>query len=180
MDSKLPSTPANTRDLVKWITRKRRGTSNPRLCRFFTWFWFSRDNRQTHWPTTVRVVLGPSCFRVDKGGSRSTIWLRAPGCHGYEYPRQIFIAIGELLRRYRWFQEWNRLRCPKCDNDTFMTRYRDMIDYYYGPVCEEIMCCKKCKEDVSQFMYGSYESWHTTRWEQWETKIFGSVKESAN
>lgn len=156
---------------------RRRGIRNPSVCRFFTWFWFNRDNRETQWPVKVVAVLGLSEFRVEKYGSRQHVWLREPGCIGYEYPRQVWIAIGELLRRYRWFQEWNRRRCPKCDNDTFMCRYRDLIDSYYGPVCEEVMCCKKCKEDVSQFTYGSYEAWHTTRWEQWENYLFGSVQE---
>jgi hypothetical protein len=143
-----------------------------------TWFWFNRENRLTRWPTKVVQVLGPSTFRVNKGGSRQTIWLRAPGCIGYEYPRQVLIALGEFLRRYRWFQEWNRSRCAKCDNDTFESRYRDMLDSYYGPVCEEVMRCKKCKADSSQFMYGDYESWTTTRWDQLEMKLFGSIKET--
>lgn len=153
---------------------KRRGTANKWPCRFFTWFWFSRDNRTSHWPHKVVYVFSPRHLRVEQGSSRKHVWLQ----DGYEYPRAIFIALGEFLRRYRWFLHWNRPRCPKCDHDTFKVRYRDMIDYYYGPVCEEIQCCTKCGEDVSQFMYGSYETWYTTRWEQLELKLFGSVKET--
>lgn len=143
-----------------------------------TWFWFSRENRLSRWPTNVVAVLGPATFRVNKGGSRQTVWLREPGCIGYEYPRQIWIALGEFLLRYRWFQKWNRCRCTECDNDTFESRYRDMIDSYYGPVCEEVMQCKKCKKDVSQFMYGDYEEWYSRRWLQWEIKLFGSIQET--
>jgi hypothetical protein len=145
-----------------------------------TWFWFSRENRTARWPSKVVQVLGPSTFRVDTCGSRKTVWLHGDGCTGYSYPRQTWIAIGEFMRRYRWFNKWNRERCSKCGNDTFESRYRSLLDNYYGPICEEIMRCKKCKEDSSQFMYGSSEAWTTTRWEQLETKIFGSIKEPSH
>jgi hypothetical protein len=113
---------------------------------------------------------------VDKCGTRTTVSLRGEGCYGNEYPRQIFICIGEFLYRYRWFQKWNRNKCPKCGTDEFMCRYRDLVDAYYGPVCEEVMCCKKCKEDVSQFLYGTYEAWHTTRWMELEQALFGAIQ----
>jgi hypothetical protein len=157
-----------------WRLRKR-GIKNALLCRFMTWFWFNRENRRTRWPTKVAEVLGPSTFRVDRGGSRRTVWLRGEGCIGYEYPRQMWIAIGEWLRRYRWFVKWNRARCPKCDNDTFKSRYRDTIA---GHLCEEIMICDKCSEDVYEFAYGDSRDWYTDRWMQYEEKIFGAVEKT--
>lgn len=164
--------------MVNFGHRRRRGTGNKHLCRFFTWFWFSRENRNNRWPTKVVCVLGPSTFRVDKGGSRQTISLRGEGCIGYEYPRQIWIALGEFLYRYRWFNEWNRPRCQKCDHDKFVSRYSYLLDSYYGPLAEEIMCCEKCREDVSQYMYGDSEYWYTRRWMQYEEKIFGPIPKS--
>lgn len=157
---------------------RRRGTSNALLCRFATWFWFNRENRLTRWPTKVVAVLGPSTFRVDKGGSRQHIWLREEGCIGYEYPRQVFIAIGQILERYHWFNKWNRNRCSKCDHDEFVSRYSYLLDSYYGPLAEEIMCCAKCREDSSQYMYGDIEYWTTSRWRQYEEKIFGPIPKS--
>lgn len=157
------------------IRRRRRGTGNKHLCRFFTWFWFNRENRNTRWPTKVVCVLGPSTFRVENCGSRKTVWLREHGCIGYEYPRQAWIALGEFLYRYRWFWKWNRNRCPKCDNDAFKSRYHDTIA---GHLCEEIMVCTKCGEDVYEFAYGSHRDWYTNRWMQYEEKIFGPVAKS--
>lgn len=158
-------------------TLRRRGIKNARLCRFFTWFWFHRENRSTQWKTTVVEILGPSTFRVNKGGSRQTVWLRAPGCMGYEYPRQIWIALGEWLRRYRWFLHWNRKRCPKCGHDVFEEKHRAGIDSYYGPTCELIECCARCKADVYEFMYGYSTDFSTDRWIDLELKLFGSIKE---
>jgi hypothetical protein len=154
---------------------RRRGIKTRWVCRFFTWFWFGRENRGNRWPSKVIEVLGPSTFRVDKGGSRQSVWLRGPGCIGYEYPRQIFIALGEFLRRYRWFQTWNRSRCPKCDHDKFKDRYND---YVAGHLAENIVQCANCLEDVSQFMYGYSENWATNRWQQYEEKIFGPLPKS--
>ena len=158
-------------------TMRRRGISNALLCRFLTWFWFSRENRSTRWPKRVVSVLGPSTFRVENGGSRQTVWLRAPGCIGYEYPRQIFIAIGEFLRRYHWFTRWNRIRCPYCDHDEFVDGYRDYLE---GTCCESELKCKKCLKGVSYFAYGYVDEILTSRWLQWETKLFGSLKEIPN
>jgi hypothetical protein len=157
---------------------QRRGTSNARLCRFMTWFWFNRENRLTRWPTKVVSVLGPSTFRVENGGSRRTVSLRGEGCIGYEYPRQIWIAIGQFLERYHWYNKWNRNRCPKCDNDAFVSRYRYLLDSYYGPLAEEILCCARCREDVYQYMYGDSEHWYSNRWMQYEERLFGPIPKS--
>jgi hypothetical protein len=156
---------------------RRRGIRNAHVCRFFTWFWFARQNRETRWPTKVVEVLGPSTFRVDKGGSRQSIWLRGPGCCGYEYPRAIWIVVGELLRRYRWFMRWNRPRCPHCDHDKFRDGYRDYIE---GTLCESELRCLNCDKGVYWFAYGYNEDYMTRRWMQWETKLFGSIKEPPN
>jgi hypothetical protein len=137
-----------------------------------TWFWFNRENRLTRWPTTVVEVLGPSTFRVDKGGSRQSVWLRGEGCIGYEYPRQTWIAIGEYLSRYKWFRRWNRPRCPKCDGDVFENKYRDMMDYTEMESADQ---CQKCKTEVSQYLYGDVFEWFTNRWMQYEEKIFGAL-----
>lgn len=156
---------------------RKRGTTNARLCRFMTWFWFARENRATRWPTVVVQVLGPSTFRVDRGGSRQTVWLRESGCIGYEYPRQTWIAVGEFLRRYRWFMAWNRSRCPYCDHDQFRDGYRDYIE---GTCCESELRCKRCGEGVYWFAYGNQEDLMTCRWRQWEEKLFGSIQKTAH
>jgi hypothetical protein len=157
------------------IAMRRRGTRNALLCRFMTWFWFNRENRMTRWPTTVVEVLGPSTFRVDKGGSRITTWLRGEGCIGYEYPRQTWIAIGEFLRRYKWFMRFNRPRCPFCDHDQFKDGYRDYIE---GTLCESELRCKKCNKGVYWFAYGHQDDYMTSRWLQYEEKIFGALPKS--
>lgn len=157
--------------LRRW---RRAGLKTPWLCRFFTWFWFNRENRNNRWPTKVVHVLGPSTFRVENGGSRKSICLRGEGCHGYEYPRQTWISIGEWLRRYRWFLRWNRDRCAHCDHDVFEDRYTDMMGYQ---MMENVRRCAKCKKDSSQWLYGDSEDWTTNRWLQYEEILFGPVKE---
>jgi hypothetical protein len=155
----------------------RGGTNNKLLCRFFTWFWFARENRWGNWPTSVVWVLGPSTFRVERCGGRQTVWLRGEGCRGYEYPRQVFILIGEWLRRFAWFNKWNREKCSECGHDKFVQTYHDTMNFN---TCEYVNNCEKCRAVMYEFSYGAYAAYVTTEWERWETRLFGSINKSAD
>jgi hypothetical protein len=152
----------------------RRLSNNPRLCRFFTWFWFSRENRRDDWPRKVAQILGPSTFRIDRAGGRTTVWLRGKGCYGYEYPRQVFILIGEWLRRFAWFQHWNRECCSACWHDQFRQTYSDTMNHIQ---CEYVDVCAKCGETMYEFSYGAYAAYVTTKWEYYETLLFGEIRQ---
>src|SRR6185295_6982798 len=150
-------------------SRPRSGTANTWLCRFFTWFWFARENREDSWPRQVVQVLGPSTFLVDRNGSRQKVWLREPGCYGYEYPRQIFILIGEWLYRFDWFRHWNRPCCSNCWHDKFVQSYHDTMN---NMTCEYVDDCAKCHEMMYQFSYGAYQAFVTNKWLYYEELLF--------
>jgi hypothetical protein len=160
-----------------WTEPLRGGTNNKLLCRFFTWFWFARENRWGNWPTKVVWVLGPSTFRVERSGDRRTVWLRGPGCYGYEYGRQVFILLGEWLRRFEWFRQWNRSKCSDCGHDKFEQTYHDTMQ---GLTCEYEDVCTKCRATMYEFSYGAYAAYVTTEWERYETLLFGSVEKASD
>lgn len=156
-----------------WESPLRGGTDNKWLCRFFTWFWLSRENRRDQWTSKVAWVLGPSTFRIDRGGTRTTVWLRGPGSRGYEYDRQVFILIGEWLRRFAWFNHWNRECCSECWHDKFKQTYHDTMN---GITCEYTEDCAKCGETMYEFSYGAYAAYVTTKWEHYEILLFGDIR----
>lgn len=151
----------------------RGGTDNKWLCRFFTWFWFARENRWGNWPTRVVWVLGPSTFRVERAGGRQTVWLRGDGCRGYEYDRQIFILVGEWLRRFEWFLKWNRPICSDCGHDKFVQTYHDTMNHM---TCEYTDACAKCGSVMYEFSYGAYAAYVTSKWEEFEKLLFGDIR----
>lgn len=167
---RLPLDPAREPNHVALLTERL-------LCRFFQWFWFSPQNRTARWKTTVAHVRGPFTFIVDSGGGRSTVWLRGEGCRGYEVDRQIFILLGEWLRRFRWFNRWNKDHCDRCGHTTSKNVYRDFIE---GTLCESQYACEKCGTIVYEFAYGYEQTFVASKWQRLETKIFGSIDQAAD
>lgn len=153
---------------------KNKAAQSERVCRFFQWFWYSTDNRDTRWPVRVVEVLSFSRMRVERGGSRMTVSLWDDGCYGYELHRQLWRLLGHGLmnRRWKWFQHWNRRKCFKCGNDTFERDYRDIME---GTLMEEGTVCKKCRAPAWYYAYGDHEDYWTCEWENWELKLFGNA-----